>query len=274
MDNYVQIIFKHLQPEQQDLLIAYLSEAGYEGFEETGNELKAFISENSFDDTLLNELAIKHSLSFTQDKIKSQNWNEVWESNFQPVIIDDFVAIRASFHKPVPNVQYEIIITPKMSFGTGHHATTYMMIQQMRKIDFASKSVLDFGTGTGVLAILAEKLGAKEIVALDNDEWSIANALENIQNNNCSCVTVIKADSAKLDNQFDIILANINKNVILDNLPNLVKQLKTGGAVLLSGLLLEDRREILEAISSFGIECKNQTERNNWLCFNASVKSL
>ena len=124
---------------------------------------------------------------FKETLIPEANWNQVWESNFDPVIVDDFVAIRADFHEPVKGVSLEIIITPKMSFGTGHHATTYMMIEQMRELDFTGKSVFDFGTGTGVLAILAEKLGANKVIAVDNDEWSIENAEENFEKNNCTC---------------------------------------------------------------------------------------
>src|SRR5205085_7037613 len=139
---------------------------------------------------------------------------EEWEKNFERVIIDDFVAIRAPFHKPIQKVTHEIVITPKMSFGTGHHATTFMMIQQMQDVDFKNKKVLDFGTGTGILAILAEKLGATKITAIDNDEWSISNANENIKTNNCRNIQLLLSDSPMLSQKFDVILANINKSVI------------------------------------------------------------
>ncbi len=135
---------------------------------------------------MLNDLTSSLQLSFSKTIIEETNWNQVWESNFDPVIVDDFVAVRAHFHEPIKNVQHEIVITPKMSFGTGHHATTYMMMQQMRELDFAGKNVFDFGTGTGVLAILAEKLGAQKVIAIDNDDWSIENADENVKRNNCT----------------------------------------------------------------------------------------
>lgn len=266
MVNYILVIFEDIQPEQQELVIANLSEAGYEGFEEHKTELKAFIVETDFDASLLKELAFKYNLNYIIQTIPAQNWNAVWESNFQPVIVDDFVAVRADFHEPVANAEHEIIITPKMSFGTGHHATTIMMIQQMRGIDFKNKTVLDFGTGTGVLAILAEKLGAKEIVAIDIDDWSIENSKENSSRNNCSHIQIIKAGSAALHRPFDIILANINKNIILDNLSVLAEQLMPGGTVLVSGLLKEDEADILNAGKMLMLTITAKAERDNWLC--------
>jgi ribosomal protein L11 methyltransferase len=270
MNDFVQITFLTTQPEQRELLIAYLSEAGYTGFEESEKELKAFIPGENFDKLFLHELSHKYQLSFKEDRIPSQNWNALWESNFQPVIVEDFVAIRASFHAPVAGVKQEIVITPKMSFGTGHHATTYMMMKQMRRIDFKNKVVLDFGTGTGVLAILAEKLGATRIVAVDNDDWSIENATENIHHNNSRHIEIIKAESINGLGNFDIILANINRNVILDNLPDLSNQLNKKGTLLLSGILKEDKYEILNSSARYDLELQHEEVLNNWLSLNLS----
>lgn len=270
MSDYIEITFSDIQPEQKEMLIAHLSQAGYEGFEEKENELKAFIDEKKFDKFFLKELAYKHQVDYQQQQIKEQNWNAVWESSFQPVIIDDFAAVRADFHPPVINVQHEIIITPKMSFGTGHHATTYMMIQQMKDIDFVNKSVFDFGTGTGVLAILAEKLGANKVIAIDNDDWSIRNAEENIQRNNCSIINLELSDSAKQNETADIILANINKNVILNNLSILKDQLKPNGVLLISGLLREDETDILSKTEALRFKLILKAERHNWLCLRFS----
>jgi ribosomal protein L11 methyltransferase len=186
------------------------------------------------------------------------------------VIVDDFVAIRADFHEPVRGVEHEIIVTPKMSFGTGHHATTYMMIQQMRQIDFTGKRVFDFGTGTGILAILAEKMGAKKIVAVDNDDWSIENAGENIQRNNCSLIELRKANDPGMDSSFDIILANINKNVILENFPTIINQLAEGGVLLLSGLLKEDEYDIFRKSIEYSLQLIQTTVRDNWLALRFS----
>jgi ribosomal protein L11 methyltransferase len=266
MPDHIQITFTDIEPEQQEWVIAHLAEAGYEGFEEGEHELKAFILKNDYDRILLKDLAFKYQLVYSEQTIPSQNWNAVWESNFPPVVVDDLVAVRAHFHEPLPGVKHEIVITPKMSFGTGHHATTWLMMQQMGQIDFRDKTVLDFGTGTGVLAILAEKLGAKEIIALDNDNWSLENATENIQRNHCRNIHVKQAENARSEERFDIILANINKHVILDNISIIAGQLKTGGTVLLSGLLKTDQPEILAVSSRHMLVSAGAWEKDNWLC--------
>jgi ribosomal protein L11 methyltransferase len=270
MEKYIQIEFHNISNEQSEILIADLSESGFEGFEEEETSLKAFIPENLFNEDLIKEIVIQQNISYIKTVIEETNWNEVWESNFQPVIVDDFVAIRAHFHEPIQSTQFEIVITPKMSFGTGHHATTYMMMQQMRDIDFNNKSVFDFGTGTGVLAILAEKLGAKEILGTDNDEWSITNATENTQRNNCNKIKLKLSSVVPNENKFDIILANINKNVILANVQILKQQLKQNGVLLLSGLLKEDENDILSATDKLGFKLINSIERSNWLSIRLS----
>lgn len=266
MNDTIQLTFSDIQPEQQELLIAHLSEAGFDGFEQNDHELKAFIDTTAYDATLVKSISEKYNLRFTETTIAAQNWNAVWESNFQPVVVDDFVAVRASFHEPVKGVEQEIVITPKMSFGTGHHATTFMMMQEMRKIDFSDKTVFDFGTGTGVLAILAEKLGAAEVLAVDIDEWSIENAKENLERNGCRRVRISQADSANMGRSFDVILANINKNVILDNMQTLAGQLKPGAVILFSGLLKEDQADIENAASGCGLDLNNSLQKDNWLC--------
>lgn len=265
MPNHIQITFHELQPEQQEVLIAHLAEAGYEGFEQSDTELKAFIPDSRYDKALLHELAYKYQVLYTEEHIAAQNWNALWESNFQPVVVNDFVGIRADFHEPLQNVRHEIVITPKMSFGTGHHATTYMMIEQMGEIDFKGKTVFDFGTGTGVLAILAEKLGAAYVLAIDNDEWSISNASENCQRNGCRHIQLQLADTAATGESYDIILANINKNVILDNLISITSQLKKGGLLLLSGLLAEDENDIWTAMQAYALKPGPKSVKNNWI---------
>jgi ribosomal protein L11 methyltransferase len=271
LPDYVQIEFKNLSPEQSDLLVAILNNIGFEGFEEGAGSLKAFIISINYEEETLNEIAQRHEVDYQKTIIEETNWNLVWESNFQPVIIDDWihgtpwVAIRAHFHEPIRGVEHEIVITPKMSFGTGHHATTWMMIQQMGEIDFNNKTVFDFGTGTGILAILAEKLGAANVTAIDNDDWSIENARENLQRNNSSKVEVKMAGNASGDERYDIILANINKNVIVDNFPSLVSQLVPGGVMLISGLLVEDEEEIITEARKFSVKTSKKTEYNNWI---------
>jgi ribosomal protein L11 methyltransferase len=262
---YIKITFADLQPEQKEILIAQLADAGYEGFEEKDNSLDAFINSKSFDKVIVNEISFKYQTPYTKEKIAETNWNQVWESNFEPVIVNDYVAIRADFHKPITNTKFEIVITPKMSFGTGHHATTYMMIELMKEIDLKEKSVLDFGSGTGILAILAEKEGAKNIDAIDNDDWSIANAGENFEKNNCTKINLRKASNAASEIRFDIILANINKNVIIENLALLSGLLNNGSQILLSGLLKEDKDEILSIATKLDLKLKKELIRNNWI---------
>jgi ribosomal protein L11 methyltransferase len=270
MNRYIQIEFQNISQQQSDILIAQLNEIGFEGFEEAENNLKAFILETAYNENLLRPVSSSLQLDFSQTIIEETNWNQVWESNFEPVIVDDFVAVRADFHEPIKEAAFEIVITPKMSFGTGHHATTYMMMQEMREIEFTGKTVLDFGTGTGVLAILAEKLGAESVLAIDNDSWSISNAEENIQRNDCTEINLRLADTAATNGNFDIILANINKNVILDNFQELAKQLLPGGILLLSGLLTEDKPEILARGTELNLEIFKTGERHNWLFIRLS----
>jgi ribosomal protein L11 methyltransferase len=270
MNDYIQLIFQPVTAQQSEQLIAELNEIGFEGFEEEKDCLKAFIQEKDFDEEKIKIITGNDGLNYTRSVIKETNWNQVWESNFDPVVVDDFVAVRASFHAPVSSVEQEIVITPKMSFGTGHHATTFMMMQQMREVPFTNKKVFDFGTGTGVLAILAARLGAAEVLAIDNDDWSIVNARENIENNKVVNVDLEKADDAAGQGRFDIILANINKNVILANLVVLSERLMPQGQLLLSGLLVTDEPDIRAALQEHGLQVISRRERHNWLCLNAS----
>jgi ribosomal protein L11 methyltransferase len=266
MSNYIEIKIESISSEESEILIARLSEIGFEGFEEGENFLSAYIEQSLLNEIELKNLLSSHHLAYSKNLIEQKNWNEEWEKNFEPVIIDDFVAIRAPFHKPVKDVEYEIIITPKMSFGTGHHATTYMMIQQMRHIDFKGKNVLDFGTGTGVLAIIAEKLGASKILAIDNDEWSMSNASENIGRNNCKNIQLLLSDSPILSNKLDMIFANINKNVIFQYLEVFSNALIENGQLLVSGLLKEDEVELLVALSQLNLKHINSFLRDKWIC--------
>jgi ribosomal protein L11 methyltransferase len=279
MADYIKAEFEHLNSEQKDIVIALLTDLNYEGFEEEDDLLKAYIPSFSYDENRLKTFAKNHKLSFSVSKLEDKNWNRHWESTFQPVIITHsidngpWVGIRATFHQPVRDVKHELIITPKMSFGTGHHATTSMMIRMMMELNFADKTVLDFGTGTGILAILAEKLGASRILAIDNDDQSIENASENFDSNNCSKIQLIEASTASVDIKFDIILANIIKGVILDNLTVFTKQLVNGGVVLFSGLLADDEQEILEKAAMNNLILDKKVEEKNWICLQLTYKS-
>jgi ribosomal protein L11 methyltransferase len=267
MSDYIEIVFKNLDPGNADLLIALLTDYGFEGFEEEELHLKAYININDFNVATFAEMLQPYQLSYDIHTIRSQNWNAVWEEHFEPVMVHDFVGIRAHFHQSLASgVQHEIVITPKMSFGTGHHATTYMMIEQMQHLDFHNRQVLDFGTGTGVLAILSIKLGAVHVLAIDIDEWSIENAKENIERNDCSHITVQQADGLIANAKYDVILANINKNVILQNMLQLSDSLTIGGCLLLSGLLAEDELEILTAARIINLKHRSTIHNQQWAC--------
>jgi ribosomal protein L11 methyltransferase len=266
MNNYIHIRFQPVTKEQQEILVAQLSELGYEGFEEGINYISAFIPEEQFNEPETHQLIAGTDTAISKEVIEPRNWNEEWEQNFHPVIIDDFCGIRAHFHAPLQNVQHEIIITPKMSFGTGHHATTHLMIQAMQQLSFTGKTVLDFGTGTGVLAILAERLGAKSVLAIDNDEWSINNAEENIALNHCSNITIEKAESLQMSMEFDILLANINKHVLIANMGGIKQHLTLGGVVIMSGLLTGDRPDIEKAAAGNGLSVLEYKTRGDWMC--------
>ncbi len=275
MSTTIQISIDITDAAVKDIMIAELADLGFDGFEETETGLFSYIDSARFDGEVtvgLEDLVSRHGAAYTSYAIDKQNWNALWESNFEPVLVDDFVGVRANFHAPFNGkVEHDIIITPKMSFGTGHHGTTYSVMQLMRGIDFTNKSVFDFGTGTGLLAILAHKLGASYVLGVDNDDWCIENASENISVNHAQSIEIHKVDNAKLNKKFNIIVANINKNIILDNLAFLAEATMPGGVVLLSGLLVEDAPEIEAACAALGWKHQATRTRNNWIALHYSV---
>ncbi len=260
-----------IQPKNKglDIVIAALGEIGFESFEETEQGVKAYIQVNSFSaEALEKNVYLKENdffkVSFIKQLIKAQNWNEVWESNFEPVIIST-VCIRAPFHLPFKNIEYDIIIEPKMSFGTGHHETTSLMVEEMLSLDYVSKEVLDMGCGTGILAILATKKGAANVTAVDIDEWACANSKENIVRNNTSEIKVIHGDIESLGKQkFDVILANINRNILLKDLPQYYQLLSQKGILLMSGFLDVDSTIIKEASQKLGLSTDYNNTKNHW----------
>lgn len=262
---YTQVSVRGLNEEQKELLIALLSVEGYEGFEETPDALNAFIPAPDFNERALGELLVRTGGSYTIQEIQETNWNKEWESNFEPVTIGDFCVIRADFHAPQPGTAHEIIITPKMSFGTGHHATTQMMIRQMRHLVFTGRKVLDFGTGTGVLAILAEKLGASQVLAIDNDEWSISNTLENMDRNAAGFQVRQGSLEVARGERFDIILANINRHILLAYAAELRSLITAGGTLLLSGLLEEDKEVVVPAYEEAGFKLQADDNEGKWI---------
>lgn len=265
MKAYIEITFLQVTDELKDLIIAELSDIGYDGFLEEEAELKAYIEANQFNEPMVLAYSKRWGISYTKDTVEEQNWNAEWEKSFEPVIIGNQIAIRASFHPPTNTVDKEIVITPKMSFGTGHHATTFLMVQTMLDLSIRDKKVLDFGTGTGILAILAAIKGANSILAIDYDEWCIDNARENFEANGCPQIQLELNDSIPEGSTFDLILANINRHIIIEQANSLINALEKGGILLLSGILTEDREIILKRFQQeFGEPVLEKSERN-WM---------
>jgi ribosomal protein L11 methyltransferase len=257
-----------LQPGVE-ILIAELGYAGFESFVETEDGVTAYIQKDQWNDSILEDIQILKSnefeITFTFENIEQVNWNEEWEKNFNPIVVDNICSVRAPFHEK-PDTTYDIVIEPKMSFGTGHHETTHMMIQHILNNDFKNKSVLDMGCGTGVLAILAEIKGAKPIDAVDYDNWCYLNSLENVERNNCSHITVIEGDASVLKNKkYDIIIANINRNILLQDMEVYASCLNKNGMIFLSGFYDDDIPLIQQACEKHMLKFEEKLERNYWV---------
>ena len=240
-----------------DIIIAEFGELPFDTFEEEGATVLAYIRVADCDtdvETAIADIKTAYGLRVTRTLIPHQNWNAVWESNFQPIILDDFCAVRAGFHAPITTVQYDLVIDPKMAFGTGHHETTYMMIDFMRTLDLKGKTVFDYGGGTGILAILAAKLGATAVDAVDIEEESYRSTLENSALNGTPQVHSIWGTLNDVVGEgYAVILANINRNVIVPSLPRLQVQLATGGTLLVSGILERDANVVIQAAADEGL---------------------
>ena len=257
-----------------EILMAEVGELGFDSFLETDNGFEAYVELENYDKP--EYLAIKDKYTqvavFQEDHIQKQNWNEEWEKSYQPIIVEDKCLIRAEFHQIEKKYPYELIITPKMSFGTGHHQTTYLMVKNQMEMDHRNKRVMDAGCGTAILSILASKLGAKEIEAFDIDEWSVSNGAENIEVNHCTNIHQQQGKLSELDftGKFDIVLANINKNILMDELKLYQEYLASGGLILLSGFYTEDIADLLQEASRYDLKELKRDERDNWasLLFN------
>jgi ribosomal protein L11 methyltransferase len=257
--------------ESYEILVAELAELGYESFIEQTDYLQAYILSENFKENAIKELFENYreqfEVSYQIKNLQKTNWNEEWEKNYSPVEIAGKVRIRAIFHEPKPEFQYEMLITPKMSFGTGHHETTSLMIENQLTINHQGRSVLDAGCGTGVLAIMAHFLGASAIEAFDIDEWAVENTQENIKLNHCSDINVFQGTMNQIasQKQFDIILANINRNVLLADMPLYARNLKKEGYLLLSGFYENDTKDILQAVQRENLHFISQKTKNNWV---------
>lgn len=253
-----------------EILIAYLSEIEFHGFYEEDGILKAFISNTDFDELIFNSLlgsleGEDVEISYEKLEIENRNWNASWEANFDPVEIAQQLYIRAPFHEQKENFNSTIIIQPKMSFGTGHHQTTFLMCEAILRLDLVGKKVLDMGTGTGVLAILSEKKGSKDITAIDIEEWSIENCEENIVLNECAFIDTICGDVNLIDGKkFDVILANINKNILTKHLPKYFDSLCENGLLYLSGFFSTDVSELKSQANQLGFKFISTTVKDEW----------
>ena len=260
-----------LQPAVE-ILIAELGYAGFESFVETEEGVTAYIQKEEWNQNILEDIQILNSdefdISYTHEDIEQTNWNAEWEKNFNPIVVDDVCAVRAPFHEKF-DTEYDIIIEPKMSFGTGHHETTHMMIQHILQNDFKDKSVLDMGCGTAVLAILAEMKGAQPIDAIDIDNWCYLNSLENVERNNCKHISVYEGEASLLkDKNYDIIIANINRNILLQDIATYAKCLNTNGSLFLSGFYEEDIPLIEKECNANNLQHLKTLKRNNWVALH------
>ncbi|WP_276167709.1 50S ribosomal protein L11 methyltransferase [Zobellia alginiliquefaciens] len=257
-----------LQPGS-DILIAELGEVGFESFVENEEGVLAYIQKGDWNEDILESVEILDNelfqVEFSVKEIEQENWNATWEENFEAIQVADQCVVRAPFHEK-PEVQYDIVIEPKMSFGTGHHETTHMMLEFILENDFDGKDVLDMGSGTGVLAILAAMKNAKHIDAIDIDNWCYLNAKENVERNNCSHISVFEGDSSLLgERKYDTIIANINRNILLADIPVYAENLKENGTLFLSGFYTEDIPLISETCVKSGLKFKKNLEKNNWV---------
>ncbi|KAA3622942.1 MAG: 50S ribosomal protein L11 methyltransferase [Bacteroidetes bacterium] len=262
----------HIQssPELKEILLAFLEQLPFNAFEETTSGWRAYpdvdVSTEEINGELL-ALKDQFEFSFKTEIIKGQNWNAVWEAGFQPVVVDEYCGIRANFHPPFEKIRHEIVIQPKMAFGTGHHATTYMMIKMMQDLPLEGKNVFDYGCGTGILAILADKENAAQIDAVDIEEESYTNTIENAAINQA---TKIEPFLGTLEDvppkKYDIILANINRNVILNSLDALYSRLMPASYLLVSGILHQDENKVIEKAFSAGFKHLETIHRGDWSC--------
>jgi len=271
MSTYTEFTFE-LQPFEpwNEILVAQLSELDFESFVEEEPFLKAYIQTDLLDENQVNKLVLdlkteNNHISFTFQEIKQQNWNAVWESQFEPVYVGEKLLIKAPFHNIEDFNGLVIEIEPKMSFGTGHHQTTHLMCEQILSMDLKDCSILDMGAGTGVLSILAEKLGSNYIEAVEIEEWSAENCAENATRNLCTKITSLFGDYDVVSNQlFDVILANINKNVLKSHLPFYSSKIEKDGILLLSGFFTTDNEELIAAANKVGFEFVVNHQKENW----------
>ena len=254
---------------QHDMLTTMLAEIGFDSFMDDAMGLKAYCSADNRDDLAVENLLLEPSFSDIRllkvEEMPDKDWNEVWEASYQPVVVNDRCRVRAPFHEPDPSFEFDLVIEPKMSFGTANHETTAQIIQLMLETDFQGKTVLDMGSGTAVLAILAKKLGAAHTVAIDNDEWAYRNAFTNTELNGVSDIEIILGDASSIRSSFDVVLANINRNILLRDMHLYVAAMRPYAHIFFSGFYTEDLESIKAEAERLGLHYCRHLSRNNWV---------
>jgi ribosomal protein L11 methyltransferase len=254
---------------QHDMLVTMLAEIGFDSFMDEGQSLKAYCSEEGRDDvaveSILNEPSFSDIRLLKVEEMPDKDWNELWEASYQPVVVNERCRVRAPFHEADPSFEFDLVIEPKMSFGTANHETTAQIIQLMLETDFRGKEVLDMGSGTAVLAILAKKLGSARTAAIDNDEWAYRNAFTNCELNGVSDIEIILGDALAIQGCYDVVLANINRNILLRDMHYYVDAMKSGAHIFFSGFYTEDLESIKGEAERLGLRYRRHLSRNNWV---------
>ena len=254
---------------QHDMLTTMLAEIGFDSFMDEDYALKAYCSTDCRDDMAVENLLLDPAFADLRllkvEEMPDKDWNELWEASYQPVVVNERCRVRAPFHEPDPSFEFDLVIEPKMSFGTANHETTAQIIQLMLETDFQGKEVLDMGSGTAVLAILAKKLGAGHTVAIDNDEWAYRNAFTNVDLNGVSDIDIILGDALSIHGRYDVVLANINRNILLRDMHYYVEAMKPGAHIFFSGFYTEDLESIKVEAERIGLHYERHLTRNNWV---------